>query len=455
MPSEKLYKTVCQYSKGKIPCEDMRRLQEIASDYSRVKNYVYGRFGGIKGLSKLYPGYTAQNEMTQSGLRAELGLPSVYFYLAVSDALRDIRSQWTRTKTKVLKQVSHNEGFNEADRHYLRFLVRISSLFESVLNQAVSELPEEIRKRYEELVHQVEPDKLHRYLRRQVRKHHRKPHTDRADGFSISAQAYRYEDHGIYVATKEKRRRIYIPLTDSCRYTGQLYIRLYPEEERLEIRVPLKRKIRRHEDYRNRVGIALGINTMLTTDKGSSYGEELGRYETEYADWVREQSAIYNRNRQSNPGRKKYRKRKRRCEEQLHSYINHELNHFLEEEKPKRVYMISPPKAERGGDNRRINNMATLWQRGYIRRRLEQKCAENAVEIVEVMGKGISRECSRCGGEGIRKEGIFTCGSCGYRTEEKKNAAENVLKRGLEGKVIRQKGKPEAEGTEKRDHKES
>ena len=174
MPSEKLCKTVCQHSKGKIPREDMDRLREIASGYSRVKNHVYDRFGGIKSLPELYPGYTVQNRMTESGLRAELGLPSVYFYLAVFDALGDIRSQWTRTKVQVLKQVSRNEGFREEDRHYLRFLLKISSLFDSVLNQTTFELPEEIRKPYEELAQQVDTDKLHRYLCRQVRKHHKK-----------------------------------------------------------------------------------------------------------------------------------------------------------------------------------------------------------------------------------------------------------------------------------------
>ena len=80
-------KTICkiikQYNKGPVASEDMRKLQEIAEDCRKVKNYVYDRFGGIGGLPKLYPGYTVQNEMTKTGLRGELKLPSVYFYLAV------------------------------------------------------------------------------------------------------------------------------------------------------------------------------------------------------------------------------------------------------------------------------------------------------------------------------------------------------------------------------------
>ena len=82
----------------------MDKLLEIARDYRDVKNHIYTRYGGISGLSKIYPGYTVQNEMTGSGLRERLNMPSVYFYLAVFDALGDIKSQWTRTKSKLLKK---------------------------------------------------------------------------------------------------------------------------------------------------------------------------------------------------------------------------------------------------------------------------------------------------------------------------------------------------------------
>ena len=107
---EKICKTVHQYSKEPIPETDMQKLMEIAEDYKKVKNYVYSRYGGIRSLSKLNPGYTVQNEMTRSGLRAELAMPSVYFYLAVFDALGDIKSQWTRTKSKLLKLIAVNRS---------------------------------------------------------------------------------------------------------------------------------------------------------------------------------------------------------------------------------------------------------------------------------------------------------------------------------------------------------
>lgn len=430
-------KTVHQYSRGPLPEEDRKKLKEIAEDCRTVKNYVYRRYGGVASLKKLYPGYTVQNEMTESGLRDALGMPSVYFYLAVFDALGDIKSQWTRTKNKVVELIGKNEGFSVEEKHYLRFLLKVSNAFEAVLNREEMALPKEIEKKYRELAGDVDTEKLHQYLCRQVRKYHVKLHTETTTGFSLSAKAYRYENHGICIASKEKRKRIFIPLTDNCTYKSQIYLKFDPEQGGVELHVPVNVAVKSHGDYRNRIGIALGIYTMLTVDNGDCYGEELGKYQIEYADWVRAQTASYNRNRSSNPGRKKYKAKKHRMTEQMHSYINHELNRFLEREKPEVIYLVKLPKSQSRGVNRKINHSVSMWQRGYIRSRLEQKCKEHSVEMVEVLGKDISNICSKCGGMGKRKDGVFACGDCGMQMEEKVNTARNVLKRGMDGMVLK------------------
>ena len=441
MPSEKICKTIHQHNKEPVSVSDMQRLQEIAEDYRKVKNYVYARFGGIASLTKIYPGYTVQNEMTASGYRETLGMPSVYFYLAIFDALGDIKCQWTRTKTKILKLINQNEGFSEEDKHYLRFVLKVNNAFEAVLSQKMMELPKAVQKQYEKLANEVDTEKLHRYLCRQVRRHHVKLHTDRADGFTIAERAYRYADHGIYISIKEKRKRVFVPLTDNNQYRSQLYIKLYPEEHSIEIKVPINVSVQSHEDYRKQVGVAVGLYTMLTTDEGHRYGEELGRYQIEYADWIREQTASYNRNRKENPGRKKYDAKKKRMEEQLHSYINQELNRFLREEKTQTIYIVKLPKPHAGGMNKKINHSMAQWQRGYIRKRLSQKCREQAVEIVEVLGKDISNECSKCGAIGKKSQGEFICPKCGYQAEEKTNTARNVKKRGQGDGVLNPKGR--------------
>lgn len=437
MTSDTVCRTIRQHSKGPISDEDMRKLREIASDYGKVKNYVYGRYGGIFSLPKLYPGYTVQNEMTKSGLRESLNMPSVYFYLAVFDALGDIKSQWTRTKSKVLELIGKNERLSPEEKHYLRFLIKVNPAFEAVLNQKEFQLPEAIQRKYQELAAYVNPEKLHRYLCRQVRKYHVRLHTEKTSVFSVSHKAYRYGDHGIYLAGKEKRKRIFIPLTDHNQYSSQLIIMLYPEKKSLEIRVPVNVTVKSHEDYINQTGVAMGFFTMLTTDEGNRYGEDLGRYQTEYVQWIQKQNSIYRKNRENNPGRKKYNAQKQRFTEQMHSYINHELNRFLQTEKPETIYVTKLPAPQTGGINRRINHSMTLWQRGYIRSRLNQKCREQSVEVVEVLGKDISSQCSVCGGRGKKQGGIFTCTECGCTMEEKTNTAKNVLRRGMEGEIVR------------------
>ena len=73
-----------------------------------------------------------------------------------------------------------------------------------------------------------------------------------------------------------------------------------------------------------------------------------------------------------------------------------------------------------------------MWQRGYIQNRLVQKCREQSVQLVEVLGKDISNQCSCCGALGKKEDQLFFCPQCGYQTDQKRNAAQNARKRGEE-----------------------
>jgi transposase len=73
-----------------------------------------------------------------------------------------------------------------------------------------------------------------------------------------------------------------------------------------------------------------------------------------------------------------------------------------------------------------------MWQKGFVKSRLAQKYRERSVELVEVFGKGISIQCSCCGADGKKDEGIFRCPSYGMELPERQNTAVNVRKRGHE-----------------------
>jgi len=434
MAEETVFKTVHQYSKGLIPKTDMEKLEEIARDYCSVKNYVYQHYSGVGSLPKIYPGYTVQNEMTESGLRTRLGLPSVFFYCAIFDALGDIKSQWSHTKNRVEKSIRENLNLTPEDRHYLRFVMKQSQCFEAILLEKNIVLDGNWQEAYDSVRDGVDEHRLRQYLRRQVRKYLQKMHTDTADGFAVTAKAYRYGDnggcHGIYLSTKENRKRVFIPLTDSNRYSRQLYIRLYPKDGKVKIDIPVEAKVRARSDYHNEIGLAVGMTEMFVTDQGNVYGGEYGVRQTALTDYVREGAARYRRNGRNNPGRKKYNGGRERLENALHAYVNAEINRMLETEKPKVIYIPKLPSVPKAGINRKINNAVSMWQRGYVRNRLAQKCRERAIELVEVFGKGISCECSRCGSIGMKTRDVFTCKACGMQLPERCNTARNVLKRG-------------------------
>lgn len=432
MPSSTVCKTVHQYNSAPVSEADMKKLVEIAKDYSTVKNYVYQRYGGIKSLPKLYPGYTVQNEMTASGLRASLGLPSVYFYLAVFDALGDIKKQWTQAKDRIEKCIRENESLTAADKHYLRFVMKQSDCLEAILLKKEMQLSEDWEKTFQEVRAGVEENRLNQYLRRQMRRQLKKLQTDSANVFSVAERAYRYDDHGIYLAAKEKRKRVFIPLTDNNHYTRQLTIQLFPEEGNIIIHVPVEMKVRQHEDYHREIGLAMGIRTMFVTDENHIYGERYSEYQYALSEYVREGSIRYHRNKDTNPGRKKYMAGRQRLEEALHAYINAEINRMLRTEKPAVIYLPKLPQSSKAGINKKINSSVNLWQKGYVRSRLTQKCREQSISLVEVFAKDISRVCSQCGAVGEKTEDIFICKTCGAKLSERENAAKNALNRGRE-----------------------
>ena len=110
--------------------------------------------------------------------------------------------------------------------------------------------------------------------------------------------------------------------------------------------------------------------------------------------------------------------------------IVEEINRLLETEKPGVVYIPKLPGMVKAGVNRKVNAGLNMWQRGYVKKRLERKCRERSVELAEVFGKGISTECCRCGAEGRKEGDIFRCNSCGQEMPERQNTAVNVLNRG-------------------------
>ena len=438
--SETITKTVHQYSRM-IPAEDMEKLYAIAKDYAAVKEYVYNRYSGVKSLSKLNPGYTVQNEMTKSGFRQKLGLPSVYFYLAIFEALGDIKSGWKQLRRIISRNAMKNLNFSWEEKHYVCYILKSDMHFNSVINRCNFDIPAKLAGVLEQA------GRLNNYICRQVRKYKPTYHSNKSNIFSVSHKAYAYENGGIYLTTKVPRKRVFIPLTDNNKYDRQLIIEL--KENRLVIYVPIDSKIKRHNDYINEIGIAWGYYTMFTTSTGNSYGTEYGEKRSKQTEKINQINAVHQRMlniykkhiangnlekakniERNNLGRQKYNRNKDRSDQTIKAYINANINKLIRNEKPAIIYIQKLPPNAGAVYAKEINASLAAWQRGYIKKRLAFKCSINGILLKEVRGTGIANECYLCGAKGISKEGVFTCTGCGNTENNKINTAKVAINRG-------------------------
>ncbi len=442
---KKICKAIHQYSKGKISNENMDVLMEIGHGCMVTKNYIYQRYGGIKSLGKLYPGYTIEAEVKAAGFREKIGLPSVYFSAAMDRALGDIRIMWAQVKSGINEAASKNERFSPEDRHYIRFVVKISGCFENILNRKPVSVPNEIKPKYEVILKELGDESeqraktLNAYICRQTRKRLRKQHTDNETYFAIKMRGYRYGEldgeHGIFLATKVNRKRMFIPLTDTNVYDRTLDIKLNPKKKTIEIIVPLFVNIRQHDDYTNEIGISLGLWNMITTSTGYVYGSEFGKMQSEISEYILKEMRQNGKIKTSNT--KKYIAYKAKMDAALKNYVNMEINKMLEKEKPKVVYMAKLPRnpgmAMKGtGDTYFLR----MWKKGFVTERIKWKCQDNGIRVTEVIGKEISTDCSVCGQKGYIEGERFKCLACDFEENKKINAARNALNRGKTGKQL-------------------
>lgn len=442
---KRICKALHQYSKGKISSENMDVLMEIGHGCMVTKNYIYQRYGSIKSLGKLYPGHAIETEVKAAGFRERIGLPSVYFTASVNRALGDIKIMWAQVKSGINDAASKNEHFSPEDRHYIRFVVKVSGCLEGILNGKPVSLPEEIQSKYESVIAKLGDEtgqrvrSLNRYICRQTRKRLRRLHTDNATYFTMKKQGYRYGEsegeHGIFLATKVNRQRMFIPLTDTNVYDRMLDIKLNPQKRTVEIIIPLFVNTKQHEEYTNEIGISLGLWDMITTSTGNVYGSEFGKKQQEISQYILKEN--YQNGRENISETQKYAAHKAKMDAALKNYVNMEINRMLAQEKPGVVYMVKLPRnpgmlMKGSGDT----HFLRMWRKGFVTERIQWKCQENGIEIIEVIGKGVSTECSVCGQKGYMKGENFRCSACGFEENKKVNGARNAMNRGKTGRQL-------------------
>ena len=424
-------------------------LREIAEDCCKVKNYVYERYSGVKNLNSLTPVYTILNEMRYCGLREQLNLPTVYYELAIADAVTNIKSSWSIVKNKVGEKITANENLSDNDRIYLRTVLKMGSVYAAVLNRQEYEMPRNATGL------DIDVKRLNNLLCRLTRRTLTQPKTDNISSFRISPNGYSYKDGVIRIVCRVPRKRISIPLKDKRTFDRQIQVHI--KDNFVALAVPIEAKVKKHQDYTNTVYIHIGNQDMFTLSNEHVYGTSLSELiypETErLAKKNQERHRVYtayrqnaeNGNRQktenieaNNLGRRKYDSQKEKEKRRTTNFINTEMNRMFRTEKPARIVITKPvTKNKTKLYSKSGNRKLTRNFRGYIRERLIYKCQVNAVELVELNSKGTGRICSVCGAEGKRQGKEFACESCGLRTTIALNSAKNIQQKYMENQKVR------------------
>ncbi len=424
-------------------------LREIAEDCCKVKNYVYERYSGVKNLNSLTPVYTILNEMRYCGLREQLNLPTVYYELAIADAVTNIKSSWSIVKNKVGEKITANENLSDNDRIYLRTVLKMGSVYAAVLNRQEYEMPRNA------IGLDIDVKRLNNLLCRLTRRTLTQPKTDNISSFRISPNGYSYKDGVIRIVCRVPRKRISIPLKDKRTFDRQIQVHI--KDNFVALAVPIEAKVKKHQDYTNTVYIYIGNQDMFTLSNEHVYGTSLSELiypETErLAKKNQERHRVYtayrqnveNGNRQktenieaNNLGRHKYDSQKEKEKRRTTNFINTEMNRMFRTEKPARIVITKPvTKNKTKLYSKSGNRKLTRNFRGYIRERLIYKCQVNAVELVELNSKGTGRICSACGAEGKRQGKEFACESCGLRSTIALNSAKNIQQKYMENQKVR------------------
>lgn len=430
-------KIVWQYSEP-LPEDTMEFLKGIAEDYCKVKNHIYRRYSGIKNLDRLTPVYGILNEMRYCGLREQLNLPAVYYELAISDAVTDIKARWGVVKNKVGECITANENLSADDRIYLRTVLKLNNIYAAVLKHQAYEMP----KKAEGL--SVDVKHLNNLLCRLTRKYLTTPQTDNRSSFRISPNGYSYKNGAMCIVCRVPRKRVPIPLKDSRTFDRQIQVQI--RENSVALAVPVETRIKKHDDYTSTVYIHIGYRDMFTLSNENVYGKALNELvspETERLARKNQERykmyAAYQQNTElgnlkkadsietNNLGKRKYDRQKERERLRTVTFINSEINRMLRTEKPERIVITRPVLKNRTKYYAKsVNRKLTRSFQGYVRDRLAYKCQINSIELVEINSKGTGKVCASCGAEGKRQGLAFICESCGIQTTVPLNSARNI-----------------------------
>lgn len=127
-----IIKTVKQHSYN-LKEDTLAELMFIGNQYKNVRNYVYSRFSGINSILLLLSPRKIRDEWVKTKFYKQWRLPARYWKLALSEAISNIKTNWTNTKKKIRFIARTNENLTDIDLHYINYILKSDDLYHKVL----------------------------------------------------------------------------------------------------------------------------------------------------------------------------------------------------------------------------------------------------------------------------------------------------------------------------------
>lgn len=429
-----------------IDSETAGELREIAKRYGSVKNYVYSRFSGINNLNILSSHKKQiRDPWVKNKFAGQWELPARYWKTALDEAVSNIKTEWSNIKLRIKRSVYQNENLTEDEKHFILYVLKADKILYAALNREPFYKPQKLKEK------EIREKYILNLIRRYIRKHKGSvPYTENNKSFMLDSSMYSYEfkDGVLYlnIMGLKRSKRLKIKLYDHNVHKGN--IRIVLKDDKLEVH---KVKYIRQKDLKHQedaIGIDKGYRNLITTSAVNIYGKKLNEMLSEETERLNRKNAERNKFRnlyeryikegktekaenilRNNLDRKKYDRQKQKHKSRIKSYINHELNKFIQTEAPSEIVMEDLTFVSwKHKFPKHVKRKISGWIKGYINDRINYKACLFNIKVTVVNAAYTSKVCSECGRFGKRSSDNFECPVCGVFHADV-NASLNILKR--------------------------
>jgi IS605 OrfB family transposase len=407
---QKRFKRAVKQRATLVESSNIEIFEELITRIQRARNYMYSRLAGINSYLSLQNPKGIRNEWVKDKkLVEQFRLPARFWKITLEEVVSSLKSLWSNTCNKIKEAAKENYHLTDDEKLYIRYVCSASPLFGAILTRQPIVRP----KKLEEL--NIRESYIHNLINRYARRYRGKTPYSHSTTFQLDADMYKYvKENGIVyldMSTHLKGDRIRLRCSDQHMFRKN--IRVTMKDGIFTLAHTVESKQKKTWTAKNEVGVDKGYKTMFVSSSGKHYGDGLNTLlsnETERLNAVNKKRNPYyamvralkekgehekaEKIRINNLGKKKYNRNKRKHQETVESFVNHELNQLIENEKPSTV-IIENLAFVSWNDKmpKHIKRKLSRWLKGFIDERLTFKCNLNGINYEYINPAYTSQEC--------------------------------------------------------------